>query len=401
VKKILLLTVALLVVAIAAVALYFHSSPRKLLALMLRPGHAYDAVPAPPAPDYDDPRAWAALPDRKDYADWVPKGHTPGDQQATAPVDVFFIHPTTYYSSAHWNAPLDDPQAEEMTAVTMVGQAAAFNRCCRVYAPRYRQATMGAYFGHDADSLAAYRLAYQDVAAAFRHFIEHFNQGRPFILASQSQGTQHGLRLLEEEIAGSPLGERLVAAYLVGYRPAVKMLKERLGSVPICETPRQTGCLVGWDTFSEEGDPSYELPFRYWAGDEVVASTGGERLCVNPISWQLGDAPAPREQHLGGAPTKTREPFPPFSDIMLNDGPVGIELTGLGAPQPGLITARCANGRLLVPPQPPPFKPMNPGGSYHIFDYRFFFVDIRANAAARAEAFLAARAPEKTPAPAE
>ena len=400
-KKIALITLALLVVAVAAAALYVRSHPGKLVAWMIRPGHAFDAVPPPAAPDYTNPGAWAALPDRKDYADWVPKGHSPGDQQATAQVDAFFIHPTTYYRSAHWNAPIDDPQAREMMAVTMVGQAAVYNRCCRVYAPRYRQATMGAYFGYDADSLAAFRLAYRDVAAAFRHFLEHHSQGRPFILASHSQGTQHALRLLEEEIAGSPLEKRLVAAYLVGFKPELKLLKERLGSVPICESPRQTGCLVGWDTYSEEGDPSHRHPYRYWAGNEAIPSTGGERLCVNPISWQLGDAPAPREQHLGGARTETREPWPAFSDIMLNDGPMGIELTGLGAPQPGLLTARCANGRLLVPHQPPPFKTMNRGGSYHIFDYRFFFVDIRANAAARAEAFLAARAQEKAPAPEE
>src|SRR5215203_7355992 len=50
----------------------------------------------PSPPDYNEMRYWAALPELADNADKVP--HCPGcrDEQASATVDVFFIHPTLY-----------------------------------------------------------------------------------------------------------------------------------------------------------------------------------------------------------------------------------------------------------------------------------------------------------------
>ena len=38
---------------------------------------------------------------------------------------------------------------------------------------------------------------------AFQYFLENFSKGRPFIIASHSQGTHHAIRLLKEEIDGS------------------------------------------------------------------------------------------------------------------------------------------------------------------------------------------------------
>jgi hypothetical protein len=59
------------------------------------------------------------------------------------------------------------------------------------------------------------------VAAAFRHYIAVHNQGRPFILASHSQGGHHMQRLLEEELEArwaELLGGRFIACYMVGSR---------------------------------------------------------------------------------------------------------------------------------------------------------------------------------------
>ncbi len=67
------------------------------------------------------------------------------DGQAAAPVDVFFLHPTTYFTHKTWNAPLSDQGANETTDQDILrNQASAFNACCRVYAPRYRQIAFGA-----------------------------------------------------------------------------------------------------------------------------------------------------------------------------------------------------------------------------------------------------------------
>ena len=82
-------------ITIAVVAGYMY---RDLLALTafriyVKPAATFAETIAPPAPDYAKPEHWAALPDREDAADFTPGGVSDG--QASASVDVFFVHPTT------------------------------------------------------------------------------------------------------------------------------------------------------------------------------------------------------------------------------------------------------------------------------------------------------------------
>ena len=80
----------------------------------------------------------------------------------------------------------------------LANQASQFNGCCNVYAPRYREASIFAYLKGDAKLREqVLGFAYKDVARAFDYFIENYNGGRPFILASHSQGTHHGERLIK------------------------------------------------------------------------------------------------------------------------------------------------------------------------------------------------------------
>ena len=83
-------------------------------------------------------------------------------------VDVFFVHPTTYLSPDTWNAPLDHADANlriEKRVLKM--QASAYNLAGRIYAPRYRQATFGAFFDQEGNGLQALIYAYKDVQDAF------------------------------------------------------------------------------------------------------------------------------------------------------------------------------------------------------------------------------------------
>ena len=198
--------------------------------LLRRPSAPFDLAQTPPAPDYNRPEAWLAFPGRNGLERSTPPGLTPVDE-ADAPADVFFIHPTTFLDNAVWNAPWDAPDdVARLNPAVLLNQVSAFNGCCRLHAPRYRQATLAGL----SDSPPAVALAYADVSAAFRVFIARHNNGRPFIIASHSQGTAHAIRLLQEEILATPLQDRLVAAYLIG------------GYVP--------------DNFGELGLPDFVMP---------------------------------------------------------------------------------------------------------------------------------------------
>ena len=98
-------------------------------------------------------------------------------------MDVFFIHPTSFLGvlSGKWNAAIDDKSINKITDKgSLLFQASVFNQHARVYAPRYRQAHIKAFFMPDNPaSPKAIDLAYEDVRRAFMYYLEHYNHGRP------------------------------------------------------------------------------------------------------------------------------------------------------------------------------------------------------------------------------
>lgn len=153
---------------------------------------SFDPSNVPPLPDYSRPDAWLAFPGRPGLEHAAPTGEAPVNDHL-ARVDVFFIHPTTVMGGGITNARYD--AVAPFNAAVLVQQVSVFNSCCRLFAPQYRQATLRAL-----NDDQAVELAYSDVLRAFRYYIAHENHGRPFIIASHSQGTTHAVRLLQEAI---------------------------------------------------------------------------------------------------------------------------------------------------------------------------------------------------------
>ena len=68
------------------------------------------------------------------------------------------------------------------------------------------------------EGLKALDFAYEDIRNAFIYYLKNFNDNKPFIIASHSQGTVHAKRLISEFIDGKELQKKLIAAYLVGIK---------------------------------------------------------------------------------------------------------------------------------------------------------------------------------------
>lgn len=332
-------------------ALFFCSLCSLSACAVLPRGNAADAVPPVP-PDYSNPAYWAALPDKADPADRTPAGLS--DMQASAPADVFFLHPTTYTGDRghnQWNAPVNDARLNRKTdESTILYQASLFNGVGRVFAPRYRQAHLHSYYARNAAEKAAaekaFELAWLDVKAAFEYYLAHHHQGRPIIIASHSQGTTHAKRLMREFFDGKPLQERLVAAYLVG----IPVEKDYLKSIPPCQAPDDTGCYCTWRSFRKGHIPK-------WHKDgSLIAVT-------NPLTWTTGEAYAPAELNEGGVLYNFDKILPKLADAQIHDGLLWVT------------------------------KPRFPGSvfftrpNYHVADYNFYYLNVRNNAMRRVEAF--------------
>jgi Protein of unknown function (DUF3089) len=214
----------------------------------LRYTHQYQFKSEDKKPDYSNLNYWAAHPLKRDPSDSIPKPLR--KEKKDSLVDVFFLHPTIYTAQikdSGLNADTDDAYLNAKTDYSSVlYQASVFNQHARIYAPRFREAHISAYFQKDTlASLKAFDLAYEDVKRSFEYYLKNYNDGRPIIIASHSQGTTHALRLLKEYFENKPLQKKLVAAYLVG----MAIPKDLFSSLKMCEDATQTGCVCGWRTF--------------------------------------------------------------------------------------------------------------------------------------------------------
>lgn len=340
----------------------------------------FDPAKAPPAPDYALASSWAALPDKVDASDRVPKELTEPENPARDQVDVFYIHPTGYNGRENWNGEVSKGNDYDIpTSLMLAGQASAFNGCGRVYAPEYRQASLMAYIQallvapHRKDGLLALDLAYSDVARAFDYFIEHYNKDRPFIIAAHSQGSGHALRLLAEKIDGTPLYARMIAAYVIGADVPVDYFERVYKDINPCASPTQSGCLIAWQTFRENAwVPSWGI-IRYPEGWESV--NGRKTFSVNPLSWTSDETRVPASANTGALKAR----FVPKTEH-----PDGCVFVGLS---PQHTWAQCHAGKLWVADQTDPTF-YDRAGFYHLFDYGLFWKNIRDNARTRADAYL-------------
>jgi hypothetical protein len=374
-KKI-LIGIAVLAVAAGAAAFLYRDEIGMMIAFnRLKPAKSFADAPAPLAPDYSQAQSWAALPDREDAADVVPNRDV-WDRQATAEVDVFFVHPTTFFGTAGWNQSLDDAATNQLTDMFVLrGQASVFNGCCRIYAPRYRQATIYSFMDGSGSGKSALQLAYEDVERAFDYFLEHYSQGRPFILASHSQGSVHVRTLLERRITGTHLRERLVAAYPIGFGIDREEMAQAVPDVPVCESAEQIGCVVTWNAVGPKAQP--------W-GDPR------KNICVNPLTWRADGAAAAASSNLGGVT------WPGTFEGTLADVK-GVPQDFIAAKptlETGVADAQCVAGMLLVKEIHSKNYAARPMGrdNYHIYDYNLFHMNLRKNVEQRVMKYLQTRA---------
>jgi hypothetical protein len=363
-RKFLYIFATLIGVVIVA-ALAYRLFGMQMMRAALVPSATF-AAPSPQKMDaYAPASMWIARPDIADNpSHWLPPGIEPAPKGTAA---IFFIHPTSYLNRAAWNAPLDDQEANDRAALFVRGQASVFSAAGEIWAPRYRQATFGAFLTSEAAAGQALGAAYQDVLAAFDSFIAQLPKDQPIILAGHSQGALHLMRLLKERVAGQPLAKHIVAAYVIGWPVSLTADLPALG-LPACSKPDESGCILSWQSFAEPAEPGTILE----AYDATLGLTGTPRkgsamLCTNPLTG-APDSAAPASANIGSTV--------PSADLKT------------ATFVKGAVPARCGGRGLLLIGDPPSMGPyVLPGNNYHVYDYSLFWANIRADAGARLAAF--------------
>ena len=284
--------------------------------------------------DYSDYSNWAFYEDGDKYLKLLPK-NIDASQNEKYNIDVFYIHPTTLYSSDSWNADTSFFKNDQLIPFCIKNQASVFAGLCNIYAPHYRQMHIHSY-SDTVNGYKAYDFAYTDVLNAFKYFMLNISKG-DFIIASHSQGTNHAMRLIEEYISmDKQIFDRLVLSYLIGMEVKSDF------AIPMCSKPDQLNCVITWRTFN---NLYYPEDWNY--GDNFYA--------VNPLSFNVDSNWVDRSNHKGV--------LMPNSKILFHKN----------------IQARTNLGMLWVNMKKNSFLKKYSRDDYHMADYNLFWLNMRDN----------------------
>ncbi|HEY0052730.1 MAG TPA: DUF3089 domain-containing protein, partial [Caulobacteraceae bacterium] len=239
----------------------------------LDPKVPFQTYRPPAAPDYGSPAGWALIPEDAQRA------------PAAGGADVFFVHPTTFDGGREWNGPIGEVRSEAFLRRAMLpNHAGPFLRVGRIFAPRYRQASLYAQLTLRDDAREARMFAYRDVAEAFAAWRRLYDHGRPLFIVGVGQGGELAARLVDEAVRADPaLRDRLVAVYLLDV--AVPAARYAAASpLPACESREQAGCVVAWLQARENDDDLGKRRLRralVWNDAGMLEPLGeAEALCV-------------------------------------------------------------------------------------------------------------------------
>lgn len=299
----------------------------------------------PIAPDYSEESSWAVLPNK--YPESLQKFVSENYNDLKA--DVFYVYPTLLLDKkdVRWNAPIDDQnQKNKIINSAVKYQASPFVNSGKVYVPIYRQAHIKSYSLYNKGGKQAFEIAYTDVKNAFELYLKKYNKGRPIIIASHSQGTNHTTQLLKDFFDGKPLQKRLIAAYI----PGMGIKPNEFKTINPMIKPNQIGGFVSWNTRKKNSYPKKKDAYK-------------GAVTTNPITWDNSKT-TELHQHKGFL----------YSNDKMYTRALKIEITD------GIVWS--------TNPKFPMRFFMSFMKNYHIGDVNLFWQDIKENVELRTKTWL-------------
>ncbi len=274
-------------------------------------------------------------------------------------VDVFIICPTVDTQSETNAVDFNDQlKAKFVKALDM--EKGIYEETGRLFSPYYRQMSLKAYTLGEKERAKAREVAYGDISDAFRWYLDNENHGRGLILAGFSQGADMCLELLKEYYGGDgadacALRDNLIGVYAIGWSVTEEMTIAYPQIIP-AKGEADTGVVISFDC--EDGTLT----------DTVVIPAGAHALSINPLNWKTDGTIADKSQNVGAVMPTNAEPK--------------VALCGAYIGKRGELVVTDIN-----PKDYPPVLDLFPQGSYHIYDYMFFFTNLKNNVAARTNAW--------------
>lgn len=201
-------------------------------------------------------------------------------------IDCFYVYPTVSNDPGGNSDAVVSPEERRV----IQAQFARFGSVCKTYAPLYRQVTLTALRARFTNNpMPADRMmAFNDVKAAWDHYLEHDNDGRGVVLVGHSQGSGVLTQLIASEIEGKPVQDKVISALLIGTSnvtvPEGKDVGGTFKHMPLCRASDQIGCIVTFASFRSDVPPPEDTLFGRPRDGKGISA------CNNPAALAGGKA---------------------------------------------------------------------------------------------------------------
>lgn len=312
---------------------------------------AFCSLASAQEPDYNNTAAWAY---------W-----RVGENK---PSDLFIVCPTVDLGAVgNKNMSLADNEAKKNFYGALNMERGIYEQHCRMYAPYYRQAVLADYDLPANEAEPYFNLAYKDVRAAFVYYMQHENNGRPFVLSGFSQGAEMCLRLLKEFGNTDFVKNNMVACYAIGWRFTPQEAKQYPYIRP-AQSADDLGTVIMFNSEAPEVTTSAIVP------------EGVKTFAINPLTWSCGSKKAPKTLNAGAC-------FTDYSGAVVREVP---QLTGCYIDSVrGTLKVTDIDKKEFVPG-----LSLFSEGVYHIYDYQFFYRNLQQNVNLRIKTFMEERQEE-------
>ena len=290
--------------------------------------------------------------------------------EITKDVDAFYIYSTVYMGANEGDpdyATFDNAEMLQGLEIEHAIKSSVFEESTNLFIPYYHQSSMkhAAEVFQQTGTIEAALTGrpYVDVTAALNYYFEHYNNGRPFIIAGHSQGSAILRLVLKGYFRNHPeYYQRMVAAYAIGYS---------ITSLDLAANPHlkfatgesDTGVIISWHV---EGPKNVE---EHATIPNVAILKDG--ISINPLSWKRDESYAPASENLGS--------------LVMDENTGATEIRDIGADAQVCL----ARGTVVTNADAKPNEMTEFAGpqSYHQDDYSIFYNNIKDNVAKRIAAY--------------
>lgn len=296
------------------------------------------------------------IPQELDYSQSQAWFHLPDVSENNKEADVLFVHGTVLHDEGKIYLDPSKDAHRKLPLRPHMGHASCYRKNARLFHPHYRQLSLEGHFDGWDFVCKAYTVPVRDIYNAIQEYLKLWNNGRPFILAGNSQGAivlREVIKLMAKE---GPLPSNLVAAYLIGCTVKKEELSEM--TLPIATSATDFPCIISYNTLA--------------LGAKEGLTLFPPALCVNPLNWKQDSTYAGKECHLGRvdiSPEGEVQEYPQFTDAWIDEE--------IGALIVNAYTKENA----------PPRKGF-PQGDLHTYNHAFFYRNIEQNVCDRIKAYI-------------